>query len=88
MKYHTLIKVLSVNGEDIRMEYPTQCPVCKKHSEVRLVERCDQSPSPGIGMQAVFQCGFHHCRSYFIGFYGSPGRSVLRSLAPTTIAMH
>lgn len=71
---------ITVGNQTYPVEYPDQCPICHRHSEVKVVSTMAAPVSRDV--QVVFQCAFSGCRSYFIGYYGPRPHKTLDALKP------
>ncbi len=75
-----MLKQIKVINQHYQVEYPDQCPICHRHSEIPVLKTMEEPETRNV--QVVFQCAFSGCRSYFIGYYGQRGQSELKALKP------
>ncbi len=74
-------RTVSAQNVSYQVDAPDACPICHRHSEVETVK--SDATNQGAGVQIVYRCAYQGCRSFFIGYHGSPGQSSLLSVKPT-----
>jgi len=73
-------RYITVRQEGYNVDVPDACPICHHHSEIQFLTADDTQE--GAAVQAIFQCGYLRCRSYFICYYGPRGESELKAVKP------
>lgn len=72
-------KDISVSNTSYPVEFPSKCPICHHYGDIAFVHSFQTKE----GVQIIYQCPYQECRSYFIGYYGSPPDKTLIKLLPT-----
>jgi hypothetical protein len=71
---------IKLGNSNYPVEYPTECPVCHHHGEIsaRIVQQTGENKN----VEVVYQCAFHGCKTFFVGYYGPYPQGELKALKP------
>lgn len=71
---------IQLGNSSYPVEYPTECPICHHHGEIgtRMVQQTGEDKN----VEVVYQCAFHGCKTFFIGYYGPHPQPDLKALKP------
>ena len=63
---HVVRGRLQIGSHSLSAEVPDECPLCHRYSQIPIIVA---SAAPSRATEAIFQCGYSECGSYFIGYY-------------------
>jgi hypothetical protein len=71
---------ISINNQGYSVEMPEACPVCHRYSELQAV--LAEGVRHRAGVEVVYRCAYQGCRSFFLGYSGTPPKGELLSVRP------